>query len=163
MDALRCRLMLQESTSWAEAANTLDCAGAHLDAVYLLRLLAFEILLKTLAEKHGSTEAPKHHQYEKIFEPLPEMVRQRVIELAGELIGPSELNKNPTAVLEVLGKNFIALRYPWERYSGLTEAEYIRKGEEWLASGAPLEQATFIYYSEELRGLTHAARELAIS
>jgi hypothetical protein len=49
-------------------------------------------------------------------------------------------------------KNFIALRYPYEKYEGFTEEQYRARGEAWLAAGADPAAADFTYHPEELNG-----------
>ncbi|MBQ4856189.1 HEPN domain-containing protein [Rhodanobacter sp. B2A1Ga4] len=161
MDALRRMLMLRESLSWTEAANTLTESGEHFDAATLLRLLAFELALKALVEQYTTSQAPKHHRYAEIFKLLPDDIQRRLLEVAGERIGPSRLGRDANAVLEELGENFKGLRYPWERYAGLSEEQYSRLGQDWIAAGAQTDHAAFRFYPEELFGLTYAARHLA--
>lgn len=161
MDALRRRLMLRESERWAKAASALSGVDGLSDAAYILRLLSFELLLKMLVEEHAGVSAPKHHRFEALFELLPDPVRERLLELAGERIGPSALADSPIVVLKELGENFAALRYPWERYKGLSEQQYAALGPAWVAQGSPLGAAVFRYHPEELYGLTHAAKTLA--
>lgn len=161
MDNLRRRLMLRESQRWGEAADALAKAQAQSDAAYILRLLSFELLLKALVEEHAKVRAPMHHRYAEIFTLLPEFVREQLLEMAGERIGPSGLSNAPLVVLEELGRNFSGLRYPWERYEGLSVEQYAVLGPDWIAKGSPLEQAVFRYHPEELHGLTQAAKAIA--
>jgi len=152
--------MLRESERWTEAARTLTAAQGASDASYILRLLSFELLLKALVEQHAAIRAPKHHRYAEIFKLLPDQVGAELLELAGQRIGPSELSTQPIKVLEELGGNFAGLRYPWERYEGLSEKQYDGLGPAWVAAGAPDDQAKFRHYPEELYGLTEAARSM---
>lgn len=153
--------MLRESERWAKAAHALSSAQGASDASYLLQLLSFELLLKALVEQHAGIRAPKHHRYAEIFNLLPEPIRTELLEVVGEHIGPSELSVRPIAVLDELGGNFAGLRYPWERYEGLSEEQYDELGPAWIAAGAPDQQAKFRHYPEELYGLTQAAKALA--
>jgi hypothetical protein len=59
-------------------------------------------------------------------------------------------------LLEVFSQNFISLRYPFERYEGLTVEAYRQRGASWASSGAPWESADFVYHPEELYGLVFA-------
>ena len=161
MDKLRRRLMLRESRRWGEAADALVKAQGPSDASYILQLLSFELLLKTLVEEHAGVRAPRHHRYAEIFNLLPEPVRTKLLEVAAERIGPSGLSETPLLVLEELGGNFSGLRYPWDRYEGLSECQYDALGPAWVAAESPLEQAVFRYHPEELRGLTQAAKAVA--
>jgi hypothetical protein len=55
--------------------------------------------------------------------------------------------------------NFVRLRYPFEAYKKMNESEYIEYGKLWVKLGAPIEEAEFQYYPEELYGLIKALRE----
>jgi HEPN domain-containing protein len=125
------------------------------DANYLLQLLAFEILLKAVL-RITSVNAKRGHSYRDLFEALPAetqaSVRRRAIERMGNGADYSGLPK----LLETFGRNFIALRYPYERYEGLSDEAYAAMGEAWVRRGAPLGSATFVYHSEELYGLNFA-------
>ena len=55
----------------------------------------------------------------------------------------------------------MALRYPYERYENLTEEQHLSLGDQWVAKGAPLEEATFRYHQRELRGFIEALRLVA--
>lgn len=153
--------MLQESEARSRAAAILHEGGDDSDSAYLLRLLSFELLLKLLIEEQTGTAPARHHRYAELFAALPPVVQEQFLTLAKERIGPSALNENALGVLEELGANFAALRYPFERYAGLDEEQYEELGRSWSSAGAPLEQATFRYHPEELFGLCHAARQLA--
>ena len=153
--------MLRESDRWSEVARALAAAQGASDASYLLQLLSFELLLKALVEQHANVRAPKHHRYAEIFKLLPASEQAQLLEVAGEFIGPSELSLRPDEVLEELGGNFAGIRYPWERYEGLSEEQYDALGPAWIAAGAQTEHATFHNYPEELYGLTQAARAMA--
>ncbi len=102
-----------------------------------------------------------HHAYEKIFQALPAHLQSRLLKLAGERIGPSRLSRDAASVLKEWGRNFIDLRYPYERYESLTEEQYAALGKEWAAKGAPADVATFRYYPEELFAMLHALRLVA--
>lgn len=153
--------MLKESASRAAAADILQESGDTSDSAYILRLLAFELLLKLLVEEQTGETAPKHHRYAEIFGLLPASIQSRFSELAGERIGPSALANGLERILEELGSNFVQLRYPYDKYTDLKEEQYARLGASWLVGGAPAEQSTFRYYPEELFGLIHAAKSLA--
>lgn len=160
MSELRHRLMYRESERRLESAQTLRGAADDSDSAYLLELLAFELLLKLLVEKTTGATAPRHHFYWEIFCSLAQDAQDDVVRLAGERVGPSALTSNVCSVLKDLGSNFIQLRYPFERYSQMTEMEYEKVGAEWLANGANDADAHFRYYPEELLGLTVALQTL---
>lgn len=150
--------MHEEALQRLRDAETLSEAmglGEQSDSPYLLRLLGLELLLKVVFE--SVLHKPAHgHKYEELFTELPNDLQARILSVAGERIGPSALVGNHASVLKELGQNFIALRYPWERYATLSEEQYSRIGSEWLAKGAPLAEATFRYHPEELVGILAA-------
>ena len=131
------------------------------DADYLLKLLAFELLLKALNSAHrGRVE--KHHGYVGLFSQLPDEVQQRVKAGAAERMTIYADYSNFDELLRVFSKNFVALRYPYECYEGLSRAEYHSLGEEWLANGAREDDASFVLHPFELDGLIDSLRaELA--
>ena len=161
MNTVRHRLMCRESERRLASAQALRAAADASDSAYLLELLAFELLLKVVFEKTTSSLAPMHHYYEKIFDALPQNTQGDVIRLAGKRVGPSALTSNASGVLRHLGSNFVQLRYPFHRYSQMTELEYEQVGTKWLANGANESDAHFRYYPEELLGLTVALQTLA--
>jgi hypothetical protein len=163
MNELRLRLMHREALQRLRDAETLSEAmalGEQSDSPHLLRLLGLELLLKVVFE--SVLQKPAHgHQYENLFKELPSDLQVRLLSLAGERVGPSALAENHAAVFKEWGQNFVALRYPWERYTALSEEQYIKLGNEWVAKGAPLEEAMFRYYPEELLGIITALQAMA--
>lgn len=161
MDSLRRKLIQKEIESRSRAAEALDRIEGVSDSAYLLRLLVFELLLKLVVEEVIGRVPPKHHRYAEIFKLLPIDAQEHFLNLAKTRIGPSALNMHAMGILEELGSNFISLRYPYEKYIGLSEAQYANLGPSWIAAGGKLEQATFRYHPEELFGLTYAAEQMA--
>jgi hypothetical protein len=160
MGTVRHRLMRRESESRLAAAQLLKDAMDGSDSAYLLDLLAFELLLKIIVEMTTQSAAPPHHSYEKIFGSLPQRTQTEILRLAGERIGPSALTTDYLGVLKELGSNFVKLRYPYEKYSHMSEPEYAEVGAKWIAAGADDATAGFRYHPEELLGLTVALQKL---
>jgi hypothetical protein len=163
MNQLKLRLMFEEALKRLRDAKTLDDAMElceQSDSPYLLRLLALELLLKLIHEAVLCKPANRH-EYAQLFKNLPFDLQERLLSLAGERVGPSALASEHKRVLEEWGKNFIALRYPWERYANMTEDDFKLHAEAWVESGSPLEGATFRYFPEELAGLLAALRTVA--
>ena len=163
MNKLKLRLMHLEALQRLRDAETLTQAmafGERSDTAYLLQLLGLEILLKIVFEAALSKPA-WGHEYEKLFDKLPQDIQVRLLSLAGERVGPSALAVDHEPVLKEWGQNFVALRYPWQRYELLTEDQYSTIGEAWVSKGAPLEEATFRYHPEELVGFIAALRLVA--
>jgi hypothetical protein len=158
MNNLRLRLMHSEALQRLRDAHTLSEAMGFVeqsDSPYLLRLLGLELLLKLVFESSLCKRA-HGHKYERLFSQLPGHLQARLLLLAGERIGRSTLTENHAAVFKEWGQNFVALRYPWERYKSLSEEQYANLGKEWAARGYPLEGARFLYYPEELFGILTA-------
>jgi hypothetical protein len=80
------------------------------DIGYLLRLLGLELLLKAVHEATCGKASRHGHRYDAIFAALPEGVRKRLLDVAGERIGPSGQNHNAPGVLAEWGRNFIDMR-----------------------------------------------------
>lgn len=163
INKLRLRLMHQQALqrlSDSELLHNASDDGDQFDSQYLLRLLGMELLLKVVFEKTLHEKA-HGHRYDKLFKRLPEDLQDRLIRLAGERIGPSGLTDNAQSLFKEWGQNFVALRYPWERYDGLSEDQYATLEEKWIAEGAPLKKATFRYHPEELFGMLYALQTVA--
>lgn len=163
MNKLRLRLIYEEALQRLRDADVLSDAQAlseSTDSSYLLRLLGLELLLKFVHESILLSPG-RGHEYEKLFSRLPADMQSRLLSLAGERIGPSGLASNHDLILREWGQNFIVLRYPWERYEGMSEEGYSRLSGEWVANGAQLENAKLRYYPEELVGLLAALRIVA--
>lgn len=164
MSTLRLRLMHREALQRLTDAEVLHGASAidaPSDSVHFLRLLGLELLLKLVHEVVLQEKSRHRHAYEEIFQALPTHLQSRLLKLAGERIGPSTLSTDAISVLKEWGKNFVDLRYPYERYESLTEEQYTALGKQWVESGAPIEDATFRYHPEELFGMLYALRLVA--
>ncbi len=163
MNVLKLRLMHQEALQRLQDAETLHKALKHSERTnspHLLRLLGLELLLKCVFE--SVVGRPGHgHEYQKLFDELPLAIQERLLSLAGERVGPSALAGNHLAILKEWGQNFIALRYPWERYANMSEEQYSKIADDWMERGAPIEEAEFRYHPEELVGILAAFRQVA--
>lgn len=157
---LQLTLMKEEaSTRLADAAVLEADLHRTSDSGYLLRLLAFELLLKAAAIIYGK-EPPHHHRYQRIWSLLPQGVRQRTLaDAAYRMAGVSDYC-DIDALLSTWSSNFVAMRYPFEKYLGLTEHEYIARGNDWVAAGSTIDDADFVYHPTELLGLTEALLKL---
>ncbi len=154
---LQVKLMYHEATSRLSDADLLSSSlYKQSDSDYLIRILAFEILLKGLCLINMGDYC-KGHNYKKIFYSFTEPLQKSLIASASERMGGAVNYTNISKLLECYGSNFIDLRYPHERYRGDTETAYIGRGNTWMENGALLEEATFVYYPTELTGLIYAA------
>ena len=156
MDKLRLRLMHKcaiERLADAELLFESDPQkDRRYDSDYLLKLLGLELLLKFIFEIETGKNAHKYfHQYDELFVDIEQSTQVKFLDLCGKHIGPSELSTDHINALKELGENFIALRYPYERYKGKDERQYRTLSDNWLSNGANLQEATFRYSS----GRTH--------
>ena len=142
----------------ASALRSIDHSS---DSAYLLDLLGFELLLKLVVEATCHIRAPTHHRYAELFTLLALETQDDILRLAAERIGPSTLVSDCSAVLKDLGTNFISLRYPYEKYSHMTEAEYQAAGDSWIEAGGDIAAADFRFHAEELLGLIHALEQVS--
>lgn len=163
MDELRLKLMhkcaIERLTDAELLAKSDPQKDRRYDSDYLLKLLGLELLLKFILEIETMKNSRSYsHFYYKLFEDIPHATQTRFLDLCGKHIGPSELSTDHISVLKELGENFIALRYPYERYKGMDESEYITQSDNWLSNGANLQEAAFRFHPEELTGLLYAAQ-----
>lgn len=159
MDALRIKLMHREAVNRLSDASILstDISRAS-DSNYLLELLAFEILLKAVSLIH-TQRFDGNHNYQQLFESLPLQVRDQIKTRAANWSQKTFEKPSLQKLLNVYKNNFVRLRYPFEAYEQMTESEYIEYGNLWVELGAPIEEAEFQYYPEELLGLVKALQE----
>ena len=158
MASFHLTLMHREALRRLEDAKLL---ARRSDSAHLLSLLGFELLLKLIHEIALGQKTKHGHKYELIFSDLPAETQEAILKEARTRIGLSALNSAPLDVLKEWGGNFIDLRYPYEKYEGLTEQEYLRLGDRWVAAGAPLEEAQLRYYPEELFAMVETLRQVA--
>lgn len=159
MNPLKGRLMYREAQEVLADARALVASPRNSpfsSSSYLLGLLAFELLLKIVFEASVGTKAPKHHRYAEIFRLLPVSARSRILKAARTRIGPSALGRRHYIVLKELGDNFSGLRYPFEKYAHMTEAEYAKHSADWIARGGKAKEADFRHHPEEVFALMEA-------
>jgi len=149
------RMAAAASGRLADADVLEQSLRATSDSGYLLRLLAFEILLKALVRINGVTPE-KSHSYLDLFHALPDTVRDRVVARAAERMSTSANYSSLPDLLHTFATNFTALRYPYEAYENVSTEALKGAGKGWVARGAQDAEATFVYHPEELFGLTFA-------
>lgn len=166
MDHLRLLLMHREAVRRLSDARLLveaDPLGSRrADSDHLLELLGLELLLKFLFEFEHFRKADEFgHNYKDIFSALRPETQARLISLCGERIGPSAFTQDATNILAEWGRNFVGLRYPFERYKGFSEEKYAAASARWLKKEAKLVSATFKFYPQELNGVLYALQTIA--
>ncbi len=159
--ALQIKLMSNEASDHLEAASLLSSTpGVHSNSAYLVSLIAFELLLKATLQIHGRPGA-RNHSYCELFASLPNDVRERIRQVAANRMSTAADYSDVNRLLFDWSRNFVSLRYPYEKYQGQTEEEYHARGDAWLAKGAPEDEADFVYHPSELHGFVFAfQREL---
>ena len=103
------------------------------------------------------------HEYAELFRLLPAASQTEILEKAGQRVGPTKLASDHEAILAEFGTNFVLLRYPYEKYLHMSEAEFRVHSDKWAATpgGADEGTADFRFHPEELRGMLFALSELA--
>jgi hypothetical protein len=145
--------MSDEVEKRLNAASVLSSAfPPHPDSAYLLDLIAFELLLKATVRIHASGPV-QGHCYPELFAKLPVAVRSRVLEVASDRMTTAADYSDLQGLLKVWSRNFVDMRYPYEKYEGMTEQQYRVRGADWLARGAPTAEADFACYPSELNGM----------
>ncbi len=158
-DLLQIKLMFAEAGRRHCAATLLANVPADTsDSAYLLELLALELLLKAAVRLH-TRQAATGHDYGALFGHLPSSIQTELLAKAGGRMSTGATYQNVSELFAAWSKNFIALRYPYEKYQGLTEDQYRARGDAWLAAGADPAAADFTYHPEELNGLVWALGE----
>jgi len=150
------RLMSREAEDRVADAEFLESSATSTsDSAYQLRLLAFELLLKATVRIHDGVSG-RSHRYPELFQSLPRDVSSGLVEVARDRMTTSADYSDMDGVLQTLAQNFVELRYPYEKYEGVTQEAYWDRGIQWIESGAPVERADFAYHPEELSGLVFA-------
>ena len=160
MDSLQIKLMHKEAVGRLNDADILSKnIGRETDSNYLLGLLAFELLLKSVALIHTGKYS-ENHNYQQLYEALPSSIRDKILNRSFHW-SQKRINKRELQNLLVLYKNnFVKLRYPFEAYKNMNEGEYIEYGNLWVELGAPVSEAEFQYFPEELYGLSKTLLEV---
>lgn len=149
------RMLKEARARLADGEILSETSATQSDADYLLKLLAFEILLKATHLVHVGPPG-KSHSYGQLFNGLPSELQSKLVEEAADRMSTGADYSNVPELLSIFQQNFVALRYPYEAYEHLSHEEYRRLGEAWAKRKAPEEEATFVYRPEELFGLAHA-------
>ena len=120
----------------------------------LLRILALEILLKA-AQLQATGHITRSHRYIELWAAIPEGARQQVL-TAASLRYPGHVNLgNTEKLLCVYEWLFTKARYGYELYEHMSLEEQAELGDEWIARGAPVDEADIQYFPMELSALIH--------
>lgn len=122
---------------------------AQSDSSAFLRILGFEVLLKTAVLLSG-TPPRRTHSYENIWGQLPATDRSEILKAAGgRMTGHADLS-DVVRLLRAYQYVFEQGRYFYELYEGWTLEQQREIGEYWESIGAPIEEADVKYYPLEL-------------
>ena len=119
------------------------------DSQAIIRILAFEILLKCALVIAGQ-EPKSNHNYRKLWLGLPGYVREEILAVANDRMpGHADLTEIE-GILDWYQYIFEKARYHYELYEGYTLEEQAELGEFWLSLGAPTHEAVVQYHPLEL-------------
>lgn len=122
------------------------------DSQALLRILAFEVLLKCALLVSGQ-EPKRTHKYADLWDSLPAAAQEEVLAVASENMPDKNSLVHLDRVLNAYQFVFEKARYYYEFYEWKSLEEQREEGASWVAQGAPVEEARVQYYPLELRGL----------
>ena len=153
------RLMLNEARSRIHDANILSgSANRDSDSDALLRILGFEILLKCALVVEGC-RPERTHNYVKLWQALPEVVRASVLDsAAARMPGQADLS-DIDGLLNRYQFVFERARYNYEMFEGYSDRERKELGELWVATGAVITEALVQYSPQELECLIHGLEQ----
>lgn len=120
------------------------------DSDSFIRILGFEVLLKCAALLSLGEIPRLAHNYFELWKRLPDEVKNEVLQVALQRMpGHADLSQ-----IEVLLKAyefvFKKARYYYEFYEDCTSEDVRAIGDAWLKNGARIEDATVVYYPNEL-------------
>jgi hypothetical protein len=127
--------------------------GTSSDAASLLRVLAFEVLLKCAVVANGGTP-PRSHNYWNLWQSLPKSVQESVLAVAADRM-PGHTDFSSLQLL-LINYRFVfeRARYFYEFYEGYTLQEQKELGDFWVSLGSPESEADVQYKPNELACLT---------
>jgi len=150
----------------SDASILTESLHTRSDAAPLLRILAFEVLLKCAVITNGGTP-PKSHNYLALWQSIPRSAQDAILTVAADRMpGHADLSN-----LEWLLRNyrfvFERARYFYEFYEGYTLQEQSELGQFWVDLGSPEDEADVQYKPNELTCLidgllVHVKRELRV-
>ena len=131
-------------------ATSLDTRS---DAASLLRVLAFEVLLKCAVIVNGGSP-PKSHNYWAIWQSLPKPAKDSILAVAEDCMPGHTDFSNLQWLLTNYRFVFERARYFYEFYEGYTLQEQNELGNFWISLGSPEAEADVQYRPNELTCLT---------
>jgi hypothetical protein len=127
--------------------------AAQSDSQAIIRILAFEVLLKAACLASG-VEPPRTHDYNRIWGELPLSAQDEILMFAqGRMPGHTDFTRLDN-ILTDYKFVFERARYYYELYENVSLEQQRRVGEEWEARGALEQEAAVRYHPLELQCLT---------
>ena len=128
------------------------------NASALIRILAFEVLLKAAVLLHGQ-EPKASHAYAKLWKALPGKIQKQLLTVAEDrMSGHTDFSGLP-ALLTSFQVTFEKARYGYEPLKGYSLSEQRELENIWLESGAEPSEAFFSHRPSELQCLVEALSE----
>ena len=127
--------------------------AAQSDSQAIIRILAFEVLLKAACLAAG-VEPPRTHNYSNIWSSLPKSVQDEVLAFARDRMSGHTDFSDLDSILADYKFTFERARYYYELYENVSLEEQRRLGEEWERRGALEQEAAVRYHPLELQCLT---------
>lgn len=151
------RMYVQALARLNDSDVTAQSLRTQSDSQSLLRILAFEVLLKC-ALRLCDVEPYKTHNYAVLWDMLQPEHQAEILRSAAERTpGQGELS-NVDGLLHAYQHVFERGRYYYELLEGQTEDEARQRDQEWEARGAPADEADVRYYPAELDSLITGLR-----
>lgn len=131
---------------------------AQSDSGQIIRILAFEVLLKCALLLAG--QSPKaNHNYAKHWLGLPGAARKEILTLAADrMAGSTDFSDVPT-LLNWYQYIFEKARYGYELFDGFSAEEKTEIEEIWVTDGSLNQEAFVQYYPLELQSLIFGLSE----
>lgn len=127
------------------------------DSASLLRVLAFEVLLKCAALASGISPSDLRNKYSQsyvaLWNALPRDTAERILTSAYDRLPGHTDFSDLTGLLKDFETVFKKARYYYEFYEDKTLSQQAAAGHHWISRGAPLDEALIRYQPLELKSL----------
>jgi hypothetical protein len=148
--------MYLEALTRVHDADLLDrSCQSQSNASALIRILAFEVLLKAAILHHGQEPKPSHN-YAKLWKGLPGSVQKQLLAFAQVRMSGHTDFSNLEALLQSFQVTFERARYGYEPLEGYSLDEQRELERIWLEGGAEPSDALFSHRPLELICLVEA-------
>lgn len=137
---------LRDADTLAQSLQSLEVQS---DSQMLLRILAFEVLLKCAVRLCGKTFG-RTHGYAAFWSDLTSDAQNEILTVAGQRMPGHADISNLTVLFDAYEFIFKKARYYYELYEELTAEQRRWMGERWELLGASDALARVLYYPNEL-------------